>query len=143
MEIDAAIAAKLIQLVLTCIKKEYPHSGIYWFDNDEDIKPPHELTPAFYGCLDWHSAVHGHWLLTRLTRYFPEASFQTTVREALTQSFTPEKIQGEVAHLNKHPYFECPYGDFCSLLANKSWLVQVDIGFFLVSLCLGGEKIFI
>jgi hypothetical protein len=117
MEIDVAIAAKLIQLVLNCIKQEYPHSGIYWFDNDEDIKPPRELTPVFYGCLDWHSAVHGHWLLARLARYFPEASFQTTVREALAQSFTPEKIQGEIAHLHKHPYFECPYG--------LAWLLQL------------------
>ncbi|PMB45335.1 hypothetical protein CEN39_27305 [Fischerella thermalis CCMEE 5201] len=117
MEIDVAIAAELIQLVLTCIKQEYPHSGIYWFDNDEDIKPPRELTPVFYGCLDWHSAVHGHWLLARLARYFPEASFQTTVREALTQSFPPEKVQGEIAHLHKHPYFECPYG--------FAWLLQL------------------
>ncbi|MCP6758061.1 MAG: DUF2891 domain-containing protein [Fischerella sp. CENA71] len=121
IEIDIAIAAKFVQLVLGCIKQEYPHSGIYWFNNDEDIKPPRELTPTFYGCLDWHSAVHGHWLLARLARYFPEAAFQTTLRQALTQSFTPEKIQGEIAHLQKHPYFECPYG--------FAWLLQLAAEF--------------
>lgn len=59
MEIDATIAAEFVQLVLNCINQEYPHNGIFWFESDEDIKPPRELTPAFYGCLDWHSAVHG------------------------------------------------------------------------------------
>jgi hypothetical protein len=117
MEIDAAITAKFVQLVLNCINQEYPHSQISWFESDEDIKPPRELTPAFYGCLDWHSAVHGHWLLVRLARYFPEAEFQTTVREALQQTFTSEKIQGEIAYLQRCPFFECPYG--------FSWLLQL------------------
>lgn len=117
MEIDATIAAEFVQLVLNCINQEYPHNGIFWFESDKDIKPPRELTPAFYGCLDWHSAVHGHWLLTRLTRYFPDAEFQATAREALTQTFTPEKIQGEITYLHRCPFFECPYG--------FSWLLQL------------------
>ncbi|MDM9380221.1 DUF2891 domain-containing protein [Chlorogloeopsis sp. ULAP01] len=117
MEIDAAIATKFVQLVLNCIRQEYPHNNIFWFESDEDIKPPRELTPAFYGCLDWHSAVHGHWLLARLARYFPDAEFQKTAREALTQTLTSEKIQGEVAHLHRCPFFECPYG--------FSWLLQL------------------
>ncbi|MBE9050788.1 DUF2891 domain-containing protein [Nostocales cyanobacterium LEGE 11386] len=110
MELDVTIAAKFIQLVLNCINQEYPHNNIFWFESDEDIKPPRQLTPAFYGCLDWHSAVHGHWLLVRLARYFPEADFQAKVREALALSFTHEKIQGEIFHLKRHPFFECPYG---------------------------------
>ncbi|YAF98734.1 MAG: DUF2891 domain-containing protein [Nodularia sp. CChRGM 3473] len=119
MEIDATIAAKFVQLVLNCINQEYPHNNIFWFESDEDIRPPRQLTPAFYGCLDWHSAVHGHWLLARLVRYFPQAEFQTTVREALQQTLTPEKIQGEIAHLQRCPFFECPYG--------FSWLLQLAI----------------
>ncbi|RUR73933.1 hypothetical protein PCC6912_54740 [Chlorogloeopsis fritschii PCC 6912] len=117
MEIDVAIATKFVQLVLNCINQEYPHNNVFWFESDEDIKPPRELTPAFYGCLDWHSAVHGHWLLARLARYFPEAEFQTTAREALQQTLTSEKIQGEIAHLQRCPFFECPYG--------FSWLLQL------------------
>ncbi|MDZ8260649.1 DUF2891 domain-containing protein [Nostoc sp. ChiQUE01b] len=117
IEIDVAIAAKFVQLVLNCINQEYPHNNIFWFESDEDIKPPRELMPAFYGCLDWHSAVHGHWLLARLARYFPDAEFQPTARQALTQTLTPEKIQGEITHFNRCPFFECPYG--------FSWLLQL------------------
>lgn len=116
-DIDATIATRFVRLVLSCIHQEYPHSNIFWFDSDEDIKPPREMTPAFYGCLDWHSAVHGHWLLVRLCRCFPEAAFQEMARQALTQSLTSEKIQGEIAHLQRCPFFECPYG--------FAWLLQL------------------
>lgn len=116
-DIDATNATSFVHLVLGCINQEYPHSNIFWFDSDDDIKPPREMTPAFYGCLDWHSAVHGHWLLVRLCRYFPEAAFQEIARQALTQSFTPEKIQGEIAQLQRCPFFECPYG--------FAWLLQL------------------
>lgn len=118
-DFDATIAANFVQLVLACIHQEYPHSNIFWFNSDEDIKPPREMFPAFYGCLDWHSAVHGHWLLVRLCRYFAEAEFQPIARQALTQSFTSEKIQGEVAHLQRCPFFECPYG--------FAWLLQLAL----------------
>ena len=117
LEINETIAARFVQLALGCIGQEYPHSNIYWFDSDEDVKPPRELTPAFYGCLDWHSAVHGHWLLVRLLRYFPESTFSSAVKQALRRSFTPEKIQGEVTYFQRHPFFECPYG--------MAWLMQL------------------
>ena len=116
-QLDVAIATRFVQLVLSCIHQEYPHSNIFWFNSDEDVKPPRDMTPAFYGCLDWHSAVHGHWLLVRLCRSFPGANFQEPVRHAITQSLTPEKIQGELAHLQRHPFFECPYG--------FAWLLQL------------------
>ncbi len=115
--LDIALTESFVRSVLTCIRQEYPHSNIFWFDSDEDIKPPRELTPAFYGCLDWHSAVHGHWLLVRLCRYFPGATFQEAARQALNQSFTLEKLAGEVAYLQRHPFFECPYG--------FAWLLQL------------------
>lgn len=116
-DIDSTKATSFVQLVCSCINQEYPHSNIFWFDSDEDIKPPRQMTPVFYGCLDWHSAVHGHWLLVRLCRYFPSAAFQEVARHALTQSFTKEKIQGEIAHLQRFPFFECPYG--------FAWLLQL------------------
>ncbi|MBW4688848.1 MAG: DUF2891 domain-containing protein [Komarekiella atlantica HA4396-MV6] len=117
LEINETTAAQFTQLVLNCIEREYPHSNICWADSDQDIKPPRELTPAFYGCLDWHSAVHGHWLLVRLMRHFPEASFSVAAKQALEQSLTPEKIQGEIAHFQRLPFFECPYG--------VAWLLQL------------------
>lgn len=107
---NAQLAGSFVNLVLDCIDREYPHSQLCWFDSDDDIKPPRKMTPAFYGCLDWHSAVHGHWLLVRLCRFFPAAAFGQNARAALDRSLTPAKIQGEIAHLQKHPFFECPYG---------------------------------
>ena len=113
------LSARFVQLVLSCIHREYPHSNVYWFDSDDDIKPPRVMTPAFYGCLDWHSAVHGHWLLVRLCRFFPDAAFQPMARQAISQSLTPENIQGEIVHLQRCPFFECPYG--------SAWLLQLGM----------------
>ncbi len=110
-------AAKFVELVLNCIECEYPHSNIYWLNSDDDVKPPRQLTPAFYGCLDWHSAVHGHWLLARLIRCFPEASFSFPARQALNKSLTAENIEREVAYFQRHPSFERPYG--------VAWLLQL------------------
>lgn len=121
MEINQTTASKLVELVLNCVECEYPHSNIYWLNSDEDVKPPHELTPAFYGCLDWHSAVHGHWLLARLARCFPEASFSLSAKEALNKSLTPEKIKGEVSYFKRIPRFEIPYG--------VAWLLQLAAEF--------------
>jgi hypothetical protein len=77
------------------------------------------LFPAFYGCYDWHSAVHGHWLLARLVRQFPEAAFAPAARAALTRSLTKENIAGETAYLKRadRASFERPYG--------LAWLLQL------------------
>lgn len=117
MEINETTASKLVELVLNCVECEYPHSNIYWLNSDEDVKPPRELTPVFYGCLDWHSSVHGHWLLARLARCFPEAAFSLSAKEALNKSLTPEKIEGEVSYFKRIPRFEVPYG--------VAWLLQL------------------
>lgn len=117
MEINQKTAAKFVELVLNCVECQYPHSNIYWLNNDDDVKPPRELTPAFYGCLDWHSAVHGHWLLARLARCFPQASFSLAAKQTLEKSLTPQNIEGEVAYFQHHPLFECPYG--------VAWLLQL------------------
>ena len=83
------------------------------------MKPPRELTPAFYGCFDWHSSVHGHWLLVRLTRLFPQAPFAAEARRALAQSLTAANIAQEVKYLNAEgrTSFERPYG--------LAWLLQL------------------
>src|SRR6202451_4174683 len=80
---------------------------------------PHDLTPPFYGCFDWHSDVHGHWLLVRLLRLMPNAPFTARARTELARSFTPENIAGELNYLT-HPgraAFERPYG--------LAWLLQL------------------
>ena len=81
--------------------------------------PPRTLTPAFFGCYDWHSSVHGHWLLARLTRTFPKAAFAPRARAALARSLTPEHIAAEVRYLGGpgRTSFERPYG--------LAWLLQL------------------
>ena len=73
--IDVAAATRFAELALACVHREYPNKIAHVLGSDADVRPPRELTPAFYGCYDWHSAVHGHWLLVRLARTFPEAPF--------------------------------------------------------------------
>lgn len=112
-------AAKFAKLALDCVHREYPNKIAHSLNSDADVKPPRELTPAFYGCYDWHSSVHGHWLLARLTRLFPDAPFAGAARKALYQSFTAEAIAQEVAYLRAEGRgsFERPYG--------LAWLLQL------------------
>ena len=117
---DAAAAERLANLALACVHKEYPNKIAHVLNGDADVRPPRELTPAFYGCYDWHSAVHGHWLLARLARRFPDAPFAVKARAALDKSLTPEHITAEVRYLQGEGRntFERPYG--------LAWLLQLD-----------------
>jgi Protein of unknown function (DUF2891) len=116
---DPAAAARFAGLALKCLHAEYPNHVSHTLDGDADALPPHLLYPAFYGCFDWHSDVHGHWLLVRLVRLLPDAPFAAAARAELAQSFTPEKIAGEVAYLQRpgRASFERPYG--------LAWLLQL------------------
>jgi hypothetical protein len=118
-DVDAAAAERFANLALACVHKEYPNKIGHLLNGDADVKPPRELTPAFYGCYDWHSAVHGHWLLARLARRFPGAPFAAKARAALDQSLTPEHIAAEVRYLEApgRGTFERPYG--------LAWLLQL------------------
>jgi hypothetical protein len=109
---DAAAAARFAALALKCLHQEYPNHISHTLNGDSDARPPHELTPAFYGCLDWHSDVHGHWLLVRLIRLFPDAPFLSEARAAVARSLTPQNIAGEIAYLrgSGRASFERPYG---------------------------------
>src|SRR5450755_4656764 len=98
-DFDAAQAARFARLALDCVHKEYPNKIAHALNSDADVLPPRKLTPAFYGCYDWHSAVHGHWLLARLARTLPDAGFTPRAIEALNQSLTAENILQEVAYL--------------------------------------------
>jgi Protein of unknown function (DUF2891) len=110
--LDAGAAARFAALALKCLHQEYPNHITHTLNSAADARPPHELTPAFYGCLDWHSDVHGHWLLVRLLRMYPQAPFAVTARAQLARSFTPQNIAGEVAYLRGagRASFERPYG---------------------------------
>ena len=87
--------------------------------SDTDLKPPRELTPSFYGCFDWHSSVHGHWLLVRLARLYPEKDLSVQSMAILNQSFTKEKLLIEKDYFQGtgRTAFERPYG--------LAWLLQL------------------
>jgi hypothetical protein len=118
-EFNAEAAQHFAQLALDCVHKEYPNKLAHSLNSDADVAPPRKLTPAFYGCYDWHSSVHGHWLLARLARSFPDVSFAPAARAALQQSLTKENIDQEVIYLKAdgRASFERPYG--------LAWLLQL------------------
>lgn len=109
---DDVVTDRFAHMALSCIHREYPNKISHVMNSDDDAKPPHKLTPAFYGCFDWHSSVHGHWLLVRLLKQDPESPFAAVIREALSESFTSEKIAQEVAYYGAEgrKSFERPYG---------------------------------
>src|SRR5258708_39107027 len=96
---DIGLAERLAGLALDCVHREYPNKISHLLNSDADAATPRKLTPAFYGCYDWHSAVHTHWLLARLARSFPDAPFAAPARKALEQSLIAANIAGEVAYL--------------------------------------------
>jgi hypothetical protein len=116
---DAKAAERFAKLALACVEKEYPNHISHVLNSDADVAPPHKLTPSFCGCYDWHSSVHGHWLLVRLIRTFPDAPFATPAREALRKSLSAGNLKQEAAYLSGQgrASFERPYG--------LSWLLQL------------------
>ena len=110
---------RFARLALSGIHREYPNKIAHVLVSDADVAPPRALTPAFYGCFDWHSAVHSHWLLARLLRLHPDAPFAAAAAAALDASLTAEAIAGEVAYLTApgREAFERPYG--------LAWLLQL------------------
>lgn len=119
--LTADAAQRFASLALACVHKEYPNKIAHAMNSDADVASPRKLTPAFYGCYDWHSSVHGHWLLARLARTFPDAQFTPQARAALQHSLTKENIAQEVAYLNAdgRASFERPYG--------LAWLLQLGL----------------
>jgi len=112
-------AARFARLALACVQRELPNSIQHVINGPDDVKRPRELHPAFYGCLDWHSAVHGHWLLVRLARAVPGLAEAQQIRAALDANLTAANIAAEVAYFagpHRQPY-ERPYG--------WTWLLQL------------------
>lgn len=112
LELTEALAARFARLALDCVTREYPNKIAHTMQSDADAAPPRVLTPAFYGCYDWHSAVNGHWLLARLARLFPDAPFAAEARAAIARNITEENIAAELRYFHGvgRSAFERPYG---------------------------------
>lgn len=114
---------RFAKLALRCVREEYPNKLDHFLPDASQVKSPRELHPAFYGCYDWHSAVHGHWLLVRLLRAYagraaPEGGGETTalpvsdMREALRENLTAGNIRVEDEYFKDagRASYERPYG---------------------------------
>jgi hypothetical protein len=118
-ELDSTTAERFAKLALACVHREYPTKIAHTLNSDKDVQRPRDLTPAFYGCYDWHSSVHGHWMLARLARTFPDAPFAAQAKKALAISLTPDNLSREAEYIRGEgrESFERPYG--------LAWLLQL------------------
>lgn len=107
-EWNESTAKGFVELSLHCVDTELPN---YWerFEPKER-HPALERHPAFYGCYDWHSAVHGHWAMLRVWKSFPSIDVAKRIEETLDRHLTQENIDGELKFLRANPSFENPYG---------------------------------
>ncbi len=117
IEVNGELVSRFARLALDCVHREYPNKIGHVLNSAKDARTPSSLHPVFYGCFDWHSSVHGHWMLVRLLRTVPDAQFAPDLREqiikALGQSFTPSGVAVEVEYFQEEnrKSYERPYGD--------------------------------
>lgn len=120
MQLTKLQAEELVKLPLTCIDKEYPNKLNQVISGNQDLRSPEALHPAFYGCFDWHSSVHGHWSLVRLLRTFPDLAQRAEIIQGLQKHLTREKIQGELK------YFENPINQGFERMYGWAWLLKLS-----------------
>jgi hypothetical protein len=101
---------RFAKLALACVQREFPCNPGHVLESAADLRRPRDLHPAFYGCYDWHSAVHGHWLLAHLGRCFPSLEECGSIRRVLQDHLSLKNLEIEAAYLRAHPAFERPYG---------------------------------
>lgn len=117
MAVAQTLFESFIPTTIDNILRVYPNGILHQMTSDEDALPPHVLHPAFYGCYDWHSAVHSHWQLIRAIQSFPNAPFAAPALAALQQTLTAENLATEMTYVADRDHFEMPYG--------MAWLLQL------------------
>ena len=120
LHFDEKKAEYLYRFAYECIDQEYPNKLNGVLGDDSYLSPPRELHPAFYGCFDWHSSVHGHWTLITILREFPNFKYRDEIWDKLSKNITAENIQKETEYFNdKHNKdYERTYG--------WAWLLKLD-----------------
>lgn len=112
LKMTPELAEKFADMALGCIQREFPNKPSHVMNSEEEVWRPRTMHPAFYGCFDWHSAVHGHWMLIRLLKLFPDLSDGRTIREKLNENLDAENILGEIRYFQQEGRnaFERTYG---------------------------------
>lgn len=113
-------ALRLSQLPLKCLQQEYPNKLGQVLNSEEELKSPKSLHPTFYGCFDWHSSVHGHWLLVRLLKEFPQLKNRDEIRSKLGQQITAENIDTELQ------FFQTKYNESFERTYGWAWLLKLQ-----------------
>lgn len=121
-KLTTEMVLKLAEMPLHCISQEYPNKTGHTFNNADEVPlTPSQLHPVFYGCFDWHSSVHGHWMLVRLLNKYPNIPAKKKIITILENSFQLDKIQVEADYFTKYALgknFERTYG--------WAWLLKLD-----------------
>ena len=106
------VASRFAELALRCVAREYPNKPDHVMNSEKDILSPRVMHPAFYGCFDWHSSVHGHWMLVRLLRMFPDLPEAPRIRAVLNSNLAASNVKVEVDYLDQpgRKSFERTYG---------------------------------
>ena len=112
LSLDAGAASHFARLALQCAEKEYPNKLDHVMNGPHEVQSPRALHPAFYGCYDWHSTVHGHWMLVRLLRQFPQLPEAAEIRRQLDEHLSEQPVAVEVAYFGQpnRKSFERTYG---------------------------------
>ena len=120
LQFDEKKAEYLYHFAYECIDQEYPNKLNGVLGDDSYLSPPRALHPAFYGCFDWHSSVHGHWTLVTILREFPDFKYRNEIWAKLNKNINVENIQKEIEYFNdKHNKdYERTYG--------WAWLLKLD-----------------
>ena len=117
--LDAPLASRYAALALAGVRREWPHAYQHLANAPADLRSPRRMHPAFYGCYDWHSAVHGHWALVRIRRLFPDLAAAGKIASALDRHLTPGNIRAEA------DYFSAPGRESFERAYGWAWLLAL------------------
>jgi len=111
-QLSPAAASNFARIALRCVQKEYPNKPDHVMSDSSDVQSPRTFHPAFYGCFDWHSSVHGHWMLVRIIRAHPGLPEEGRIRTVLNDNLTAANIAQEVMYMEQpnRKSFERTYG---------------------------------
>ena len=127
IRLNEKLAEELVSLSVKCVDKKYPYKIGYRFSDESWLKPHYELTPSFYGCWDWHSAVHGHWAMVKILKDFPETTDRDVILLKLDKNLSKENLNKEYQFFKQDfaKGFERTYG-WAWLMKLYSELVSWD-----------------
>lgn len=121
LPLDIAQASRLAALPIRCLQTEFPNKLNQVLGDEREMGTPSQLHPAFFGCFDWHSSVHGHWMLIATLRQFPDLPEAHQIRQLIRTTLSEENLKGELAYFERtsEKSFERTYG--------WAWLLRLSL----------------